>query len=352
MPPSPDELLEVALDQAWQRGWTPADVAHVVSRMLTAAHRDEVAVHLVADGRRRLRRGQRLHPRWQRELDVLGDHQPATPSPAPDERLRLAIEVARLVARLPDQPVTIPPPGDLRAAAATTRHLDARMLDRVRALLAKAESTTFEDEAAALTAKAQELITRHAIDEALLHAEDDGGEPSVRRIPVADPYADAKAHLFGEVARANRCKVVFSKPLGWVTAFGYDQDLDALELLTTSLLAQATGAMARQGPRRDASGRSRTRSFRRAFLLGFAQRIGERLQQAADEQLTATGDEDARLLPVLAARDERMTAAMLAAFPDLQQREQQVSNATGLLAGRSAADRASIAVPGGRLTAG
>ena len=39
-----------------------------------------------------------------------------------------------------------------------------RILDKVRALLAKAESTQYAEEAAAYTAKAQELIATHAID--------------------------------------------------------------------------------------------------------------------------------------------------------------------------------------------
>ena len=43
------------------------------------------------------------------------------------------------------------------------------VLARIRQLLAKAESTTFEAEALAFTAKAQELMTRHAIDAALVH---------------------------------------------------------------------------------------------------------------------------------------------------------------------------------------
>ena len=37
---------------------------------------------------------------------------------------------------------------------------DEKVLGRVRALLAKAESTTFPEEAEALTAKAQELMAR------------------------------------------------------------------------------------------------------------------------------------------------------------------------------------------------
>src|SRR5438045_2689314 len=46
--------------------------------------------------------------------------------------------------------------------------IDDRMLAKVRALLAKAESTEFTDEADALTAKAQELMTRYSIDRALV----------------------------------------------------------------------------------------------------------------------------------------------------------------------------------------
>ena len=46
--------------------------------------------------------------------------------------------------------------------------VDAGVLAKVRALLAKAESTTFEAEAEALTAKAHQLMVRHTIDEALV----------------------------------------------------------------------------------------------------------------------------------------------------------------------------------------
>jgi hypothetical protein len=86
------------------------------------------------------------------------------------------------------------------------------LLAKVRALLAKAESTTFETEAEALTAKVQELMARHRIDRALLDA---GGhqpdeQPIGRRIGTENPYADAKAALLGKVARADGCKAVWS----------------------------------------------------------------------------------------------------------------------------------------------
>lgn len=336
------EVAAEALGHQWRRGWTPGDLAHAVPRQLTRAHGEIVIEEVVADGRRRQQHGQPLHPRWLGQLDALAARTSATGRPPPDVRLRLLLEVAALLLRLPELPATVPAPGDVCNTSAAAGRLEPQILDRVRALLAKAESTEFEDEAEALTAKAQELIARHAIDEALLHTPDRVGEPSVRRIPIDDPYAAAKACLLDEIARANRCRAVYTVALGWVTVFGYEQDLDAVELLATSLLAQATAAMARLGSRRDASGRSRTRSFRRSFLLGFGQRIGERLRQTTDTEVAAAAAQEAGLLPVLAARDDRLAAATAAVFPDVEERATSVGNATGWSAGRAAADAADL----------
>lgn len=55
-----------------------------------------------------------------------------------------------------------------------------------------------------------------------------------------------------------------------------------MELLTTSLLVQADVAMLAAGRQVSYDGASRTASFRRSFLMAYAQRIGERLQEADD----------------------------------------------------------------------
>lgn len=344
-----DEHLHEALGRLWQRGWTPADVAHITARRQSSAHAAAAAGLVVDDGWRRMRDGQDLHPRWVEQLTVLEDGR----LPIGADELAVAVALLGLLARLPELPPTVPAPGEARSDSLLghARGLDERMLSRVRALLAKAESTEYDKEAEALTAKAQELIARHAIDEALLHADDDVGAPSVRRIPVADPYANAKSSLLAEVARANRCRVVYSPDFGWVTAFGYEGDLDAVELLAASLLAQATGAMARHGSRRDTAGRSRTRSFRRAFLLGFAYRIGQRLADATDGQVAGTVDQD-RLLPVLAARDDRLRVAQDTAFPQTVRQSTSVSNAGGWVAGQAAADLAALDASAGAIRHG
>lgn len=341
-----DRHLREAVGGLWQRGWTPTDVAHITGRHQSATHAAAVARTVLDDGRRRLRAGQDLHPRWVEQLTILDDGR----LPVGADDLAVAVAVLGLLAGLPALPPTLPAPGEAASNGPLdrARGLDERMLTRVRALLAKAESTEYDEEAEALTAKAQELIARHAIDEALLHAGDAVGEPSVRRILIDDPYADAKSGLLAEVARANRCRVVYSPDFGWVTAFGYDGDLDAVELLAASLLAQATGALARHGSRRDTAGRSRTRSFRRAFLYGFAHRIGQRLADATDGEVAGTADKD-RLLPVLAARDDRLRAAQDTAFPQTVKQATKVSNAGGWVAGQAAADLATLDATAGIL---
>jgi hypothetical protein len=224
------------------------------------------------------------------------------------------------------------------------------MAERVRALLAKAESTEFPEEAEALTAKAQELIARHSIDRALL--EDDAGTEVVgRRVLLDDPYADAKAMLLAEVAVANRCRAVQTEGLGFSTVFGLASHLDAVDLLYASLLTQATAAMVAAG--KGAGGASRRQpSYRRAFLVAYAVRIGERLAAATGEAVDAARVEHGdRLLPVLAAQDAAVDAAVDEAFSDLVSKQLRRLNAAGFVAGREAADRARLG-PDGELRAG
>ena len=217
----------------------------------------------------------------------------------------------------------------------------------MRALLAKAESTTFPEEAEALSAKAQELMARHAIDSAMVAAGGSAGAagdgPTGVRVPVDDPYAGAKSILLAEVAAANRCRAVWSKGLGFSTVLGFESDLEFVDVLYTSLLVQATSAMVAAGSQVDRSGRSRTRSFRQAFLLAYAGRIGQRLREAEAASRTAAAEQYGQaLVPVLADRSAAVRAAEAEAFPPLVSRSVSVSNAAGWAAGNAAADLASL----------
>lgn len=212
-----DQMLDDCLTDLWTQGWTPADVVHVVARRLSRSHVAAASLRIVADDARRRASGQPLDPRWAEQTADLPDIDKSQPPLHADERLRQALDVLALIRLLPSVPFTMPRPGDPLTGTTAAGRLDNRTLRRVRALLAEAESTDFEEEAHAFAAKAQELMARHSIDEARLHADDDVGEPSLQRILLEGPYLDAKASVVSAVAAANRCRTVLSPGLGWVT---------------------------------------------------------------------------------------------------------------------------------------
>jgi hypothetical protein len=353
----------------WQSGWQPIDVVSVVRRLESVAHGELAASAVVDDAHHDA--GQPMHPQWAAQLEDLQPWWAARDqlSTAWFTRVightglsvRDVIEQSvALVARLqrfPPLPTLIPPPGPDAAVAAARRRLptdaalDPKMLSRVRALLAKAESTEFPEEADAFTEKAQELMTRYSIDVAMVAAASGAapGGPEGRRIHLDPPYIDAKASLVHAVASANRCRSVLLSELGFITVFGFATDLAVVDVLFTSLLAQATTAMVVAGRVVNQAGVSRTRSFRRSFLISFAHRIGERLHEAAaasTKQAEITFG--ASLLPVLVQRDADVDKAVAEAFPRMRQVRSRISNFAGWEAGRIAADQARLQ-PGAEL---
>lgn len=350
-----------ALDHLWIGGWQPADVVAVIAKTLTTTH-GEVAASAIAQ--EHLRQADRpLHPQWVEQLEQLGrwwtdrvEHSTRWLSVLSTDRgmdLRSAIEqlveLLSVVSQLPRLPVLLPPPGPgadrvSPRRAASSDPVDTKVLAKVRGLLAKAESTEFPEEAESLTVKAQELITRHAIDDAMLTAgaADHQGAQGVR-IHLLAPYADAKAALAHAVASANRCQAVFDSSLGFVTLFGFPGDLAVVDLLFTSLLSQATSAMVAAGKVLDRAGTSRTKSFRHSFLIAYAARIGQRLKESAHASVEQAEQElGVDLLPVLASRDEAVAQRVAEVFPKLRTKSTRVGSAAGWEAGRQAADRAQL----------
>jgi hypothetical protein len=352
------------LTHAWRRGWLPVDLWQMAGRAQPAAVSYLVDI-LALDAERHAAAA--VHPAWRAQLDRVSAQvwwRPDEPH-FPQWSVRHGVTthdavatVVRWLAQLwmlPKMAELIPPPGSLAARAgdratttATADGVDPKMLTRVRALLAKAESTEFAEEADAFFAKAQELMTRYSLERAMLFANGDGGVsgPGGRRIWLDAPYISAKSMLIDQVAKANRCKAVFHSGLGCVTVLGDEVDLELVEVLGTSLLVHASGAMVAAGRQADWSGQSRTKSFRQSFLVSYATRIGERLTTAATATSEAMAGElgDGRLLPVLAARTEEVERLYESLFPALTTRRVSVSNSAGWGAGRVAADLADLDV--------
>lgn len=358
-----------AVADTWRRGWQPADLPRAGERMLGRAQ-GRLLARAVARAAGEYPPGA-MPGRWQAQIDGLEvDQRPAAPfraaggwvlpggrgavEPSRAAPVLVAVEALALLRRLPRLPLLGPLPGE--AGALTGDRVggersvaDARTIARVAALLAKAESTEFPDEAESLTAKAQELMTRHAIDRASLDARDarpGSSRVGGRRVGVDDPYAGAKAMLLDAVASANRCRAVWSKQFGFATVFGDEGDLDAVEVLFTSLLVQSARALVAEARPRAAGGPSagRTRSFRQSFLVAFASRVGARLRAAADAVATSEAERTPSLLPVLAARRDAADAACAAGFPQVRTTTMSANDAAGWLAGEQAADRAHLDV--------
>jgi hypothetical protein len=336
---------------AWRRGWQPADVVRIVRRELDEAHVRLVAGLIRAQAAIDRPRGRR----WTAQLDrldrLLRPDEPAAPQarartdrptgparadgPGRTDRFSHAtavLELYRLLLRLPALEA-LDDPGEPGRAAPRG---ESRVLGRIRALLAKAEATGYPEEAEALSAKAQELMARHSVDEALLAAHAPSPDtPGACRIGVDAPYEQAKAVLLDAVATANHCRAVWNEPLGFSTVVGFEADLEAVELLYASLLVQATTAMTKAEAAQRAGGRRRTKTFRQSFLAAYAHRVGARLAAAAETQVTQD------LLPVLASRDVAVAARLDGMFPETTTtRLRGVSDAAGWNEGAQAADRA------------
>jgi hypothetical protein len=328
--------LTRAVTAGWRQGWQPAEVVRQVgrqfgarqARMATDAATMEMRNYNVAA----------VDERWQSQLAALG----ATAWWNPDDgylaqwrqreqadieaAVTCALEVLYGFSTLPRLGRVCPLPGTARQGVAASQQAQARQagqraLGRARALLTKAEATEFPGEAETLSARAQELLAARSINDAMFAARPDSGRVTAegRRLIIDGPYEMAKTDLLDAVATANRCRAVWHRHLGLSTVLGFRGDLDAVELIFGSLLEQASAAMAQEGARRDDGGPSRIRSFRQAFLAAYAQRIGERLADAAGaaERQAAAAAPDSGVLPVLDARHRVVDEAVGKMFPDL-----------------------------------
>ncbi|MFH9421353.1 DUF2786 domain-containing protein [Streptomyces sp. NPDC017529] len=352
---------EDAVRRCWQGGWQPADLERIMRRETGGGPRTAVVVDAMAAEARRTGRAAQSGrgARWTAQLRALeAEVWWASDTGYLEElarRLRTSrfeatydlLAALRVLGRLP-RITPLPAARSVRANPPA----DSRALGRIRGLLAKAEATDYPEEAEALSAKAQELMARHSIDEALLDHAGDGGSaghgraagPSAIRIGIEGPYEQAKALLLDAVAAANRCQAVWSGDVGFSTLVGFEADLESAELLYTSLLLQATTAMHRAGDEHHSRGRSRrTRDFRQTFLVAYADRIRARLAAATDEATTEAADSAPDLLPVLAAREVAVAETTGELFPDTAAvRMRGIRDAAGWEQGAAAADRAHL----------
>lgn len=127
--------------------------------------------------------------------------------------------------------------------------MNDKLLNKVRALIAKAEGTEFVEEAQAFRAKADSLMEQYAIEQWQLDSLGSPSKPEARRINVewwASKLGPYLMSLFTDVAK--HCRVVavldnYDYHRKNLPVVGLPSDLDYFEMLFTSLHLQWVGKL-------------------------------------------------------------------------------------------------------------
>lgn len=182
-------------------------------------------------------------------------------------------------------------------------------LDRIAALLAKAERTDNEAEADAYLMKAQQLATLASVDLALARARlakrEARQQPESRTTTIGEKGRRANPHLislFVAIAHANDAQVDVASNSTYVIGYGMPADLDVVETMFGSLAVHMAHAsqgyvaagtwrgetyVARVASRRRGERRPHTaQTARAAFYRAYVERISERLATARSQALS------------------------------------------------------------------
>lgn len=217
-----------------------------------------------------------------------------------------------------------------------------KMLEKIAALIAKAESTEHQEEAQVFFAKAQELLTKYALTEFDVKAHN-GEEAKDSVITVAflisEPNVGPKMNLLHSLSRVNNVKTVqggrgqrrsktdvpidyrTNQPMRyaasdnrsinyktlWLT--GFSRDVEASIMLYTSMLTQISFAAARENiPRYVNKG-----TWMSHFIAGFKMTAMQRLHKAKrDSEAKTVAEAKANgvdMALVLVSRKEQVNAA-------------------------------------------
>lgn len=231
------------------------------------------------------------------------------------------------------------------------------LIRKIAGLLKTAESFADQgnDEAAnSYVQKAHALQAKYSIDAALL-AEKTGQKVQKvisRVIVMKGRHGRRKVNLAHVIAAATSCTGYYSMGKSFTdglyryTCWGFEQDVDHVEMLIESLNAQADASLS-YAARTVKSSSEHGKSFSASFLAGFTGVISTRLHQArrqAETQVQAEGTSSSSMSLVLVNKSKQVNDEMRASVGRLGKGTVTATTSSrGYYAGRDAGAKASIA---------
>lgn len=189
--------------------------------------------------------------------------------------------------------------------------MSTTMLEKIEALLRKAESTEFEGEREALSAKAEKLMIKYGIERARLNLGEQVADPIVDELIVfKGVYAMAWKRIAIAVAKAMGAQAYYTDYRRYnktvvVTIVDFASTIEQTKRLVESLIAQAELGMAFYwNTNKWMFKQSEGYVARRSYLMGFAGGAADRITSERQEVVAETSGAGELVL----ARDTKLKA--------------------------------------------
>lgn len=214
---------------------------------------------------------------------------------------------------------------------------NATMIERVRKLFAKAESTTSDHERDALLSKAYDLLAKHGIEETLARSGAGEDSSSIDKwiFTAKGSYKLDQIYLVNAVAKALHCDAVRSGNV--LLVYGAKRHLSRVEMLAGFLVAYMLGNIATL----KAPFGIHATTYRKSAMNGFMSTVALRLRQAEKAAVDESSDKSGAEI-VLVSDAERAAAALKEAHSRVVKGSATRRSAVGYSEGSSHGNRVDL----------